>query len=251
MYRLKYSSNRDEVYFNQIVDRIDSIRKKSEFDYVLKDTLERYGLKSLAFMGFNISSIGKKEPDIFVTYSKEWVEHYKSRSYLEVDPVIHQGQKSILPVDWSTFDRSEKKVQALFNESREAGLGNQGLSIPVRGRNGDFSLFSLTCEATSMDWVELKRAYIRDFQTLAVYFHQSVIRASTNRQTDPNLTPREKECIYWIACGKTAEEAAIIMGISRRTVRFHIENILFKLNATNMTHAVAKAICFQIINPPR
>ena len=41
MYRLKYYSDRDEFIFNQMVNRIEAIRKNSEFDFVLKDTLAR------------------------------------------------------------------------------------------------------------------------------------------------------------------------------------------------------------------
>jgi DNA-binding CsgD family transcriptional regulator len=240
-----------DTSFNDTIDSIDQIQKKSEFEIVLADTLERYRLKSLAFMGFNIGALNKGEPDILVTYSQEWINHYRSRDYLEVDPVVHQGLKSILPVDWSNFDRRDAKVRALFSESREAGLGNQGLSIPVRGRHGDMSLFSLTCEANEQEWSALKRNYIRDFQTLAVFFHQSVLRTYTNSEIQVQLTPREAECLHWAACGKTSEETAMILGLTRRGVRYHIENIIFKLNAVNLAHAVAKGIHFRIINPPR
>jgi DNA-binding CsgD family transcriptional regulator len=226
-------------------------KKKSEFEIVLADTLKRYDLKSLAFMGFNIGALNKSEPDILVTYSQEWINHYRASDYLEVDPVVHQGLKSILPVDWSNFDRRDSRVRSLFNESREAGLGNQGLSIPVRGRHGDMSLFSLTCEANEQEWSTKKRNYIRDFQTLAVFFHQSVLRTYTNSELQIQLTPREAECLHWAACGKTSEETAMILGLTRRGVRYHIENIIFKLNAVNLAHAVAKGIHFRIINPPR
>ena len=208
-----------DTTFDETIERIDQIQKKSEFETVLADTLKRYSLKSLAFMGFNIGTLNKSEPDILVTYSEEWINHYRSRDYLEVDPVVHQGLKSILPCDWSNFDRRDAKVRALFNESREAGLGNQGLSIPVRGRHGDMSLFSLTCEAGEQEWSRMKKSYIRDFQTLAVFFHQSVLQTYNNSEFIVHLTPRESECLHWAACGKTSEETAMILGLTRRGVR--------------------------------
>ncbi len=237
--------------FSKMVDRIETTHNQLDFKRVLRDAMDRYDLKSLAFMGFNIGNFQKSEPDILVTYSNEWVEHYRSNEYFDVDPVVHQGLRSIIPVDWSSFDRSHPRVKKMFRESRDAGLGNQGLSIPVRGRNGDVSLFSLTCESRPDDWDKMKRSYIRDFQTLAVYFHQSVIRSYSKDSSEYQLTPRELECIYWAACGKTSDETAAIIGISRRGVRFHIENAIFKLNAANVSHAVAKAVQFQIINPPK
>jgi len=97
----------------------------------------------------------------------------------------------------------------------------------------------------------MKRNYIRVFQTLAVFFHQSVLSTYTNSEFQVQLTPREAECLHWAACGKTKEETAMILGLTRRGVRYHIENIIFKLNAVNLAHAVAKGIHFRIINPPR
>lgn len=43
-----------------------------------------------------------------------------------------------------------------------------------------------------------------------------------------NLTTRELECIKWMRHGKTINEIAIILQISRRTVEAHIRNIKAK-----------------------
>jgi len=56
------------------------------------------------------------------------------------------------------------------------------------------------------------------------------------------LTPREKEVIAWIAHGKSNWETSMILGIAERTVKFHMKNIIHKLDAMNRSHAVAKAL---------
>jgi DNA-binding CsgD family transcriptional regulator len=56
------------------------------------------------------------------------------------------------------------------------------------------------------------------------------------------INRREREVLAWIAQGKTAEETAIILGISRRTVEWHAKNARDKIDASNVTHAVAKAV---------
>ena len=56
------------------------------------------------------------------------------------------------------------------------------------------------------------------------------------------LTHREKETLRLIKQGKSAAEVAAVMGIRERTVKFHISNILQKLNAANRTHALVIAI---------
>jgi DNA-binding CsgD family transcriptional regulator len=52
------------------------------------------------------------------------------------------------------------------------------------------------------------------------------------------LTPREKECLYWMVEGKTAHEIGLILGISNRTVERHLDNSLDKLQIdSNRTKA--------------
>lgn len=56
------------------------------------------------------------------------------------------------------------------------------------------------------------------------------------------LTKREKELLIWLRYGKNNWDIAKIMNISERTVKFHISNILKKLEATNRTNAVFIAV---------
>ncbi len=47
------------------------------------------------------------------------------------------------------------------------------------------------------------------------------------------LTPRERECGIWLILGKTAEETAAILGLSRRTVEDHLASMKVKLGCNN------------------
>lgn len=57
-----------------------------------------------------------------------------------------------------------------------------------------------------------------------------------------SLSTREVECLSWVSVGKTAWETATIMGISQRTVEFHLVNAMRKLSASNKVHAVVIAV---------
>ena len=61
------------------------------------------------------------------------------------------------------------------------------------------------------------------------------------------LTERETEILRWLMEGKTSWDIGKILSISERTVKFHVNNTLVKLNAVNRTHAVAKAILRNLI----
>ena len=63
------------------------------------------------------------------------------------------------------------------------------------------------------------------------------------------LSPKEAEILTWAANGKTDEEIAIILSISRHTVDTHMRHIFQKLDVTNRIQAVVKAIMTGMINP--
>lgn len=61
------------------------------------------------------------------------------------------------------------------------------------------------------------------------------------------LTARELECLRWAAHGRTEAEIAAIIGRSRETVHFHLQNVHRKLHANNRAHAVAIACSHGLI----
>jgi DNA-binding CsgD family transcriptional regulator len=62
------------------------------------------------------------------------------------------------------------------------------------------------------------------------------------------LTSSELEVLNWLKEGKTSWETSLILNKSERVVKFHIDNILRKLNAMNRTHAVAIALENKLIS---
>jgi DNA-binding response OmpR family regulator len=63
------------------------------------------------------------------------------------------------------------------------------------------------------------------------------------------LNDREVEALTWVARGKTSAEIAQIVGLTKRTVDFHIDNARAKLSASNRTEAVLKAATGRLIEP--
>jgi DNA-binding CsgD family transcriptional regulator len=64
-----------------------------------------------------------------------------------------------------------------------------------------------------------------------------------------SLTPRERECLQWVAAGKTDWEISQILSISEQTVHGYVQNALAKLGARTRAQAVALAIHASQIQP--
>ncbi len=61
------------------------------------------------------------------------------------------------------------------------------------------------------------------------------------------LSARQKECLSWASQGKTSKETALILGVSERTVNFHLYNAFDKLNVHSKNAAVAQAIMLGLL----
>jgi DNA-binding response OmpR family regulator len=64
-----------------------------------------------------------------------------------------------------------------------------------------------------------------------------------------DLTDRESEALTWAARGKTSSEIATILGLTKRTVDFHIDNAREKLGAATRVEAAIKAATGRLIEP--
>jgi DNA-binding NarL/FixJ family response regulator len=91
-----------------------------------------------------------------------------------------------------------------------------------------------------------------DFDILEAIVRKRLMRAGQTAAeplADCDLNEREIETLTWSARGKTSDEIASILGISKRTVDFHIDNARLKLGVTTRIQAAVKATVHRLIEP--
>lgn len=161
---------------------------------------------------------------------------------------MRSGLGGILPIDWAEIDRSDPIVRKFFGEAQELDVGANGMSIPIRGRLGEFGLFTVTSGEDLAEWRSMKKELLRDLMVVAFNFHAAALRSCGATEEPVHLPLREASCLRWKALGKTDEEIGRILGISPHTVRFHLESARARLNTANTMHTVARALALGLIN---
>jgi LuxR family quorum-sensing system transcriptional regulator SolR len=174
------------------------------------------------------------------TYPDHWLEHYFANKYLEIDPVIQRTSSELSPVVW-TDDLFESQP-AFWEEARSHGI-RHGWAFATHGKSMTTGMLSLARSHQAVTSSELADNEMK-LVWLSHVIHGLISSAEIQRlmpTSDCVLTARESEVLRWSAAGKTANEIGRILGISERTVTFHISGSLIKLDVTNKTQAVAKA----------
>ena len=178
------------------------------------------------------------------TYDRTWVEHYLENEYLRIDPVIRGCYQRFHPVDWKALDWSGKAARAFLQDALAHGLGNQGYSVPLRGPNGQFALFTVNHKCDDDAWRDFTETNRRDLILCAHFFNEKALEFEPDRA--PGLTrqlsPREVDALTLIALGYGRAQVAETLSISEHTLRVYIESARSKLGAANTIQAVSKAV---------
>jgi DNA-binding CsgD family transcriptional regulator len=178
------------------------------------------------------------------TYSAAWVDHYIAQDYLRIDPVIQGCYRHFHPLDWKQLDWSAKAAREFLREAIDFGVGNQGYSVPIRGPNGQFALFSASHSCGDPEWAAFTGANRRSLILLAHAFHQKALELEPKRSAPQGqaLSPREVDALTLLAVGYGRAQVAQTLNIFEHTLRAYIESARFKLGASNTLHAVACAL---------
>jgi DNA-binding CsgD family transcriptional regulator len=179
-----------------------------------------------------------------LTYSDDWVDRYLDQDYARIDPVVVGCYRRFHPVDWRHLDWSGRAQRSFLGEAMEAGVGDQGFSVPIRGPNGQFALFTISDRRSDTAWEQYTETHVRDVLLVAHYLNQKAleIEHGTDQVEAKTLSPREIDALTLLAMGMSRAQAAERLKISEHTLRVYIESARFKLGAANTTHAVARAL---------
>lgn len=187
-----------------------------------------------------------------VSYPEEWMALYIKNNFCIIDPIARTHFSSFKPQIWSkTYQRYPDVDSKFLSMAQDFGL-SEGVTYGVMEPGSSIgSLFSFAGPSP-----KLSHRHIIFLELIVPHLHQALIRILQEKKKREILKEsgialplsfREEEILNWLKLGKTNWEISVILNISERTVKFHVRNIMRKLNAVTRGHAVAKAIELEII----
>ena len=179
-------------------------------------------------------------------YSADWQQRYAQEDYLSVDPTVAHGTRSVLPLVWS--EPMFAQARAFWEDARAHGL-RVGWSQPCHDGRGVAGLLTLARSHEPLSETELQHNASR-MVWLGQAAHEVLSARLLHRaapQATLRLTRREAEILRWTADGATSAQVSDRLHITERTVNFHINNVLLKLDVPNKTAGVVKALRLGLI----
>ncbi|MCE3264458.1 MAG: LuxR family transcriptional regulator [Pseudoduganella sp.] len=177
-------------------------------------------------------------------YPPQWQQRYVEQSYLNVDPTVAHALHSTAPVQWS--ESLFAPARHLWEDAQGHGL-HVGWAQAAVNAHGAVGMLTLARSGEAISDGELAANGLR-MHWLVHAVHENAARVLAPQLPQlPQLTERECDVLRWTADGKTSSEIGDILGVSERTVNFHINNCMEKLGAANKTACTIKAAMLRLI----
>lgn len=233
---------------NRLVDMQELLSQATTLEEVqsfVEGLRGAYDLEHLVY--HSVNSTGDQYGAL--TYDQAWVERYIEKDYARIDPVVQGCYRLFHPIDWKSLDWSAKPARSFLGEANQAGLGNQGFSVPIRGPSGQFALVSINHRCRDDTWKSYTDEHAADLLLISHYLNEKAleIEGYGDRTPTRSLSPRERDTLTLLATGANRASIAESLKISESTLRVYIESARFKLGAANTTHAVAIALTHGLI----
>jgi DNA-binding CsgD family transcriptional regulator len=225
-------------------------RNRDEFrDEVVRFT-QRLGFETVSAITVIDRGLGKSDFINVDNTPANYVEPYQDPTQYRRDPVMQHCRRQSVPIIWNQATYVEHGLGELWEQQATYGYCT-GIAMALHLPDGMHFQFGVDREQPlPADRDELQRL-VADLQLFAVHAQDSAMRllVPVHQQPErPSLTPRELEALRWTMEGKTAWEVGVLLGISERTVVFHVNNAMHKLNCVNKQQAVLKALRLGLID---
>ncbi len=197
-------------------------------------------LRHISYLRF-ASGSDRRIVNMVVTYPYSWQIRYSERSYFLIDPRVTTGCRSVMPFDWDELRTGESRITAFFKDAVSHDIGRNGISLPVRNRDGKFSLVSFTSDHSKDKWRKYKRENMTILQSVATLIDLAASFTKKVPQFPVTISEMENKCLNLFARSRNVNDIADAVKITTSEVTLYLETARHKLHAISITHAVTVA----------
>ncbi|MGB3392918.1 MAG: LuxR family transcriptional regulator [Stenotrophomonas sp.] len=181
-------------------------------------------------------------------YPLAWQQRYSGNDYLKVDPTVQRGAASLDAFVWSNTGNSCDVAAGFWEDSRQHGI-DCGVSLPALAANSVRGMLSVSRGGGALDESEMRQNWTKLVWLGQVAHHGLTRQLLRNRRASvaAALSGREKEVLRWVAEGLTNQQIAERTGIVERTVNFHLNRAMGKLEVGNRTATAVRAVVLGVV----
>jgi DNA-binding CsgD family transcriptional regulator len=232
------SQPRDEKW---LTEAYSIVEEKADIQAAVTALRDFLSVDHLVYVTSKFGGSPSTDPYIRLTYPASWLARYLGMGYSDVDPILREGFARTLPFEWRELGINGGPEAAFLADAAAHGVGPHGYSVPVSTKHGHRGLLAVAFSGSEGEWNEFLAATQMVLIQIANRLHGRVI-AELFGEDRPRLTPRELECLRWIALGKDTTEIATILSISPHTTRDYMKSVHYKLDCVTSAQAVTKAV---------
>lgn len=232
---------------DDLLTALQTITTESELFNELQKEARRIGFDHCAY-GLRLPlPLSKPRTVMFNNYPDDWQRRYAEENYLRIDPTVRHGMTSLVPLIWA--DEVFYEAPGFWEDARSYGL-RHGWAQSSVDPNGIQGMLTLARSGEPLSEVELREngCQMVWLTQVAHLCMSNLVSARLLPEKSIQLSSREITVLRWTAEGKTSGEISDILGISERTVNFHIANTMEKLNCANKTAATVRAALLGFLN---
>lgn len=184
-----------------------------------------------------------------------WMPHYMEHEFWRHDTLAAHCMTSRGPRAYGVDKQGRApgetpETEEILNFMKSAiGLG-AGVGYPVFSPDGTrIGGINLGFGASLEDLENLPANALLESMMAATAAHTKIHALRNTDETPCELSPRERECLLYLAAGLRTKEISHKLNLSDATVAFHINNAKRKLGADTREQAVARAVVLGIVIP--
>ena len=214
--------------------------------------LEKSSATSCAAWNYEVSFV--VYGDSYVSDSfKAWHDHYHAEGYDNIDTTSQCAKLDHIPIYWQIDQQIKEARTQRERQMRLDSLdfgADCGLTIPIHGPAGRKAILlveQMQGEDCLAHWQKQQYPLFTAAQYYYAYLYPYLLQKNKDSSPCINLSKREQQCLQYLAQNHGVTSLAHKLGISERTVNFHIQNLNKKLGVNNKYRAVTKALQLGLI----